>query len=154
MPAITLSPALAYCQASMSRQKLIVRFHLFIYRLTRGHLGGHLGKAPVLLITTTRPKTGKRVTVPLLYFEDAGDLIVIASNGGRPHHPAWYRHLLQEPACRVQVMGRSTARRAQTVESGVRAQLWPRMLALYAGYASYQEKTDRVIPLVRLSLSK
>ncbi len=133
-----------------SRQKLIVRFHIFVYRLTRGRVLGRIANGRVLLLTTTRPKTKKRVTVALLFLEDGGEQIVIASNGGRDWHPAWYRHLLAEPECTVQVLGERSRRRAETIPENEKGRLWPEVLKLYAGYAEYRKRTERLIPLVRL----
>lgn len=134
--------------------KLISRFHVFVYRLTRGRIGGRLGRHRVLLLTTTRRNPGKSLTVPLLYLEDAGSVIVVASKGGSPKHPAWYFNLEREPTCAVRIMGERIAMRAEIVAGAEREPLWERVVAEYAGYAGYQRKTERIIPLVRLHPSR
>lgn len=133
-----------------SRQKLIVRFHILGYRLTRGRVLGRIANGRVLLLTTTRATTKQRVTVALLFFEDGGEQIVIASNGGRDWHPAWYRNLQTEPACTVQVLGQKSRRRAETIPESEKGRLWREVLKVYGGYAEYQQRTARVIPLLRL----
>ena len=73
--------------------KVITRFHVFLYRLTSGRVGGKFGKAPVLLLTTTGRKSGKAFTTPLLYLLDEHSMVVVASYGGADNHPAWYLNI-------------------------------------------------------------
>ena len=123
--------------------------HNFLYRLTGGKVGGRMGKAPVLLLTVRGRKTGKQRTTPLLYGRDGDDLVVIASVGGAPKHPAWYLNLQGQEAD-VQI-GRERRRvRARDAEGDERERLWAEMVAIYAPYASYQQKTSRRIPVVVL----
>ena len=123
--------------------------HNFLYQLTGGKVGGRMGKAPVLLLTVRRRKTGKQRTTPLLYGRDGDDLVVIASVGGAPKHPAWYLNLQGQEAD-VQI-GRERRRvRARDAEGDERERLWAEMVAIYAPYASYQQKTSRRIPVVVL----
>ena len=105
---------------------------------------------PVLLLTTTGRRTGAPRTVPLTYFEEGGDLVLVASYGGRPDNPSWFENLLANSEVWVQIGGgrrRMRARRASAVE---RARLWPRIVETYDGYARYQTKTSREIPLALL----
>ncbi len=126
--------------------------HRAILRLTRGRLTGRVGRAPVLLLTTTGRRSGRRRTIPLLYVADGDDYVVVASNGGAPAHPAWYHNLCAHPDATVEVRGRSTPVRATDVPAGPeRERLWQGAMAIYAGYASYATRTDRTIPLVRLT---
>ncbi len=123
--------------------------HNALYRWTGGKFGGHVGKAPVLLLTVAGRKTGKRRTTPLLYGTDGDDLVVIASMGGAPKSPSWYFNL-QNAEADVQI-GREHRRvRARDAEGEERERLWAEMVALYSSYASYQEKTTRRIPVVVL----
>jgi deazaflavin-dependent oxidoreductase (nitroreductase family) len=117
-----------------------------------GRLAGRIaGGAPVLLLTTTGRKSGKQRTTPLLYLDDAGRYVVIASVGGAPKHPAWYLNLLTNPAATVEVGKRKLAVTAATASPEERARLWPLAVQMYAGYAGYQAKTTREIPVVILS---
>ena len=123
--------------------------HNGLYRLTGGKVGGRMGKAPVLLLTVAGRKTGKLRTTPLLYGRDADSLVVIASVGGAPKHPAWYLNLRGQEA-EVQI-GRERRRvRARNAEGEERERLWAQMVATYPPYESYQRKTERRIPVVVL----
>ena len=105
----------------------------------------------MLLLTTTGRISGKKHTVPLLFLEDDGDLVVIASWGGRDTHPEWYENLLADPGVQVQVRGRRLDATATTAVADRRESLWPRILAAYDGYRIYQSRTNREIPVVILS---
>lgn len=126
------------------------RLHAFLYRLTRGALGQRLVRNDMLLLTTTGRRTGTPHTVPLLYLHEGDTLVVIASWGGRAHHPHWYANLVANPQVTVQVRGRRWRARARTATPAERALWWPRVLAAYDGYRQYQRNTDRVIPVVFL----
>ena len=123
--------------------------HNVIYRLSGGRVFGRMGKAPVLLLTVRGRKTGKPRTTPLLYGRDGDSLVVIASVGGAPKHPAWYLNLQGQEA-EVQV-GREHRRvRARDAEGEERERLWTHMVSLYSSYEAYQGKTERRIPVVVL----
>ncbi len=110
--------------------------------------------APMLLLTTTGRRSGRPHTVPLLFLTDGDGWLVIASYGGRDHHPAWYLNLVANPSCSVQINGRRLAAVAATVPKDGRDELWARVVNAYDGYAGYQAKTEREIPLVRLTPRK
>ena len=120
-----------------------------IYKASGGRIGGKFpGGAPVCLLTTIGRKSGEERTVALLYMRDGDDLVVVASQGGMPRNPGWYHNLVAEPKVTIQVkkdVGRFVARTANDEE---RAELWPRLVAVYKGYDDYQAKTDRQIPVV------
>ena len=131
--------------------KQLSTLHSMLYRLTRGAIGRRLVDNDMLLLTTTGRRTGKEHTVPLLYLRDGDDLVVIASWGGRDHHPEWYLNLLANPAAAVQINGDRIAVAAVTADAARRARLWPRVLAAYDGYRVYESRTEREIPVVVLS---
>jgi len=131
--------------------KLFSRIHVFLYKASGGRIGGRFKAAPVLLLTTTGRKTGKRRTTPLLYGEDAGRYVVVASVGGAPKHPAWYLNLGGTGETTIQVDGRKLAVNAETALAAERARLWTLMTQLYPGYDAYQTKTSREIPVVVLT---
>ncbi len=132
--------------------KLVSRVHVALYRASGGRIGGRFRKtAPVLLLTTTGRKTGKRRTTPLLYAEDAGRYVVVASVGGAPKHPAWYLNLRESPEATIQVRGRQLAVHAETAPPDERARLWAVVTRMYPGYDAYQAKTTREIPVVALT---
>jgi deazaflavin-dependent oxidoreductase (nitroreductase family) len=121
--------------------------HAALYRLTGGRLGGRMKQAPVLLLTVEGRKSGKRRTTPLLYGRDGDNVVVIASKGGDPKHPAWYLNLRGAEA-EIQI-GREHRRvRARDAEGEEHERLWRQMVELWPDYAEYQKKTTRQIPVV------
>ena len=125
-------------------------FHRIVYSLTAGHLLGVVAGAPVLLLTTTGHRTGKQRTKPLLYLMEDDAYVVVASYAGRPSNPAWYRNLQSHPTALIQVNNRRLRVKAETVSAEARAGLWPKFAAMYPGYADYQARTRREIPVVIL----
>ena len=106
---------------------------------------------PALLLTTTGRKSGERYIFPLFYGETGdGGYIVVASKGGAPQHPGWYRNLLAHPDVEVQVGTRKLKARARTATGAERARLWQEALKFWPPYADYQTKTEREIPVVVL----
>lgn len=131
--------------------RLVYKVHRALYRLSGGRVGHRTGTGPVLLLTTTGRRTGKRRTTPLLYDRDGDDYVVVASNGGRPHHPAWLHNVRNDPEVAVQV-GRHRWRGTATVlDAEQRARLWSRLVDFYPGWAHYQTLTDRPIAVVVLT---
>lgn len=127
------------------------KLNVLLYRATGGRVGGRfLGGEPLLLLTTVGHKSHKRRTVPLIYLADGGDLVVVASKGGSPEHPDWYKNLSADPRVDVQVGARRDARDAATADDETRARLWPALCELYPPYQEYQDVTERVIPVVLL----
>jgi F420H(2)-dependent quinone reductase len=129
--------------------RVLGAIHVALYRLTGGKVGGRMGRAPVLLLTATGRKSGKQRTIPLLYGRDGDNLVVIASVGGAPRHPAWYLNLQGQEA-EVQVGRERLKVRARDAEGEERERLWAQMVAVYPPYAEYQKKTTRRIPVVVL----
>jgi deazaflavin-dependent oxidoreductase (nitroreductase family) len=133
------------------RVKALSALHRGIYSASGGRTGKRIAGMPVLLLTTVGRRSGKQRTVPLTYFEEGETIVLVASYGGRPHHPAWFENLLAHPDVDVRIgndVRRMTARRATPEE---RARLWPRIVETYDGYRAYQEKTTREIPLAVLA---
>ena len=114
---------------------------------------GGPGPLPTLLLTTTGRKSGQKHLVPLIYGKTQGGVVVIASKGGAPEHPGWYRNLSANPDVDVQVGTEKFRARATTVEGAERAKLWGEMVKIYPPYTDYQQKTPRKIPVVVLKRS-
>jgi deazaflavin-dependent oxidoreductase (nitroreductase family) len=134
--------------------KLMSRVNTWAYRATGGRLGGTFRRgAPVMLVTTIGRKTGRRLTVPLLYLRDDDRVVTVASKGGMDHHPLWYRNMVANPAVEVQIGRAVTSMRAHTASAAEKAGLWPKLVAMYPDYAQYQARTRREIPVVILSPS-
>jgi deazaflavin-dependent oxidoreductase (nitroreductase family) len=125
--------------------------HTHVYRLTGGLVGHRFpGVPPVLLLDHVGARSGTRRTSPLAYARDGENVILIASKGGYPKNPAWLHNLIANPDTTVQI-GHSRRRVHAGVATGAeRERLWPLVLSVYAGYADYQQRTDREIPLVVL----
>lgn len=124
--------------------------HRSLYSLSRGRAGGRIVGLPVLLLTTTGRRSGLPRTVPLTYFEDGDAIVLVASYGGRPQHPAWFVNLEATPEVEVRTGGDRRRLRARRATEEERARLWPLVVAGYDGYAAYQRRTAREIPLVLL----
>jgi len=131
--------------------KLFQRANTWVYRKSGGKLWGTMEGAPLLLLTTYGRKTGEPRTVPLIYCEDGSSFVVVASKGGWPTDPMWYRNLQANPSVEVQRGPQVRSMVARTADAAERARLWPRLLETYKPYADYQSWTDREIPLVILS---
>ena len=133
--------------------KYISSLHRVLYRGTRGAVGRRLVKNDMFLLTTIGRRSGKEHTVPLLYLRDEDRLIVIASWGGRDEHPHWYMNLLANPAASVQILSDRWSVVATTASADERVVWWPQILEAYDGYAVYESRTDREIPVVFLDPS-
>ncbi len=116
-----------------------------LYRLSGGRLGGRIGAAPVLLLTTTGRKSGQRRTAPLVYLADGERMIVIGSNAGNDRVPAWALNLKAEPAATVEIGRRKIPVRARVTAGEERAELWRRCNDQYSGFDDYATRTDRDI---------
>ncbi len=126
------------------------RAHRSLFRLTDGRVGRRLVDNDMLLLTTSGRVTGEAHTVPLLYLRDGDRLVVIASYGGRGHYPDWYLNLDSAPEVVVELPGIRRRMAARTADSDERARWWPRIVDAYDGYAVYQSRTRREIPVVFL----
>jgi deazaflavin-dependent oxidoreductase (nitroreductase family) len=125
--------------------------HMALYRASGGRVGQHLpGAPPMLLLDHVGAKSGKKRTSPLGYFEDGDDVVIIASKGGDHRNPAWFHNLIANPDTTIQLGTEKRAVHARPAEADERARLWPKAVKTYRGYGGYQERTDRVIPLVVL----
>lgn len=125
--------------------------HVRRYLKTDGR-DGHLfrDKYPALILTTLGRKSGKPRRLALIYGQDGGNYVVVASKGGAPKHPAWYLNLVDHPEVKVQVMADRFYANARTATPEEYDALWTKMVEIYPPYEEYQQKTDRKIPLVVL----
>lgn len=135
---------------------LMTGAHRALVRLTGGLLGWRLGRLPVIELGTTGRRSGERRTVmlttPVVETVDGVErLIIIASRGGDDAYPAWYLNLVEHPEVTVRRRrGDPEPYVASTAGPEERARLWPRAVRAYRGYAAYQRKTEREIPVVIL----
>jgi deazaflavin-dependent oxidoreductase (nitroreductase family) len=131
------------------------RAHVWTYRRTGGRIGGRwrIGSAfprgvPVCLLTVRGRKSGRPRTTPLLYLADGDAVVVVASQGGMPTNPQWYRNIEADPDVVVQVRGDVCPMRARVADAEQRARLWPRLVEHYSDFDDYQSWTERPIPVV------
>lgn len=133
--------------------KPITRADIQLFRATGGRLsllGLGAGNVPVLLLTTVGRKTGLPRTVTLLYLKDGDRYIIVASKGGMPKHPIWYLNLQANPQVEIEVGKQKFRCKARTASAEEHRQLWPKLVKLYKGYQTYQNRTERDIPVVIL----
>ncbi|MFG1701008.1 nitroreductase family deazaflavin-dependent oxidoreductase [Nonomuraea sp. NPDC049309] len=124
--------------------------HVQRYQETDGAEGHDWNNTTVLLLTTKGRKSGKPVTTPLIYQRFGDDYLVVASKGGAPDHPQWYKNLLANPEVEVQVKADKFRARARTAEPSEKPEMWRTMVRAWPDYEEYQKKTDREIPVVVL----
>lgn len=134
------------------------RAQVWLYRKTGGRIGGRwrIGAGfrkpvPTLLLEHRGRKSGKQFTVPLLYVVDGADVVIVASQGGRPENPQWYRNLVANPDVHIQIGQERRAVRAHVANAEERNRLWPKLVDAYADFDTYQGWTEREIPVVILT---
>lgn len=125
--------------------------HRAIYRASGGRLLGQVAGMPVVILNTTGRRTGRPRHTMLTTPVHHDDLIVlVASYGGAPRHPAWFLNLRDHPDVTLTLGGTTRPMRARVTDADEKAELWPQIVEAYGGYGGYQQKTDREIPVVVL----
>jgi deazaflavin-dependent oxidoreductase (nitroreductase family) len=131
--------------------KYIGALHRLLYRLSGGRIGGRVWDLPVVLLTTTGRRTGKKRTVPLCSLAAGDDVVVIGSYGGLDRPPAWWLNLQANPHAEL-AAGRETRNvTARNAAPDERALLWAELTARAPGYLEYERRTAREIPVVILT---
>ena len=132
--------------------KTMNAIHRTVYRATGGRVLGKVAGMLALDLHTVGRKSGQprssMLTSPL---QNGDEIVIVASRGGDPTHPAWYHNLQANPDVEVTIGGKRKPMRARVATAEERAELWPKVTSKYKGYAGYQTKTTREIPLVILS---
>ena len=125
--------------------------HVDRYRETDGEVG-YIWKegSTILLLTTSGRKSGKPTTTPLIYARDGDRYVIVASQGGAPDDPGWYRNLVKTPEVELQIKDEVFRARATTAEGAERERLWRKANAVWRHYDEYATRTDREIPVVVL----
>jgi deazaflavin-dependent oxidoreductase (nitroreductase family) len=128
------------------------------FRVNGGNVGGPFEGAPLLLLTTTGARSGQPRTTPTMYLPDGDRLIIFASKAGAPTNPDWYHNLLAHPQATVEVGNGSVIETFEATATPVtgeeRDRLYAKQAKLYPGFAEYQAKTTRVIPVIALERQK
>jgi deazaflavin-dependent oxidoreductase (nitroreductase family) len=110
-----------------------------------------MGGMPVMEVVTTGAKSGKTRAVMLTSpLKLDGQPVIVASKGGDPKSPGWYHNMVAHPEVEVTIKGKTSKMRARVLTPAERAETWPKVEKAYKGYAGYQQKTSREIPLVVL----
>jgi deazaflavin-dependent oxidoreductase (nitroreductase family) len=129
--------------------KLATGIHRAVFKASKGRILGEVVGLPVVELVTTGRRSGKpRSTMLAAPLAEGDRLVLVASFGGDDRHPAWYLNLEANPAVRVRTAGSTRSMVARTATDEERAELWPQITARYQGYARYQERTARPIPVV------
>jgi deazaflavin-dependent oxidoreductase (nitroreductase family) len=133
--------------------QLGARIDPWLVRATGGRLDSTFGQIPVVVLTVRGARSGIERKVPLLYFSDAGDVILIASSYGKAKLPAWYHNIKANPRVRLEAMGRAAEYVAREADEQDADRLFELAKLLYTGYGEYKRRTDgiRHIPVMRLS---
>jgi deazaflavin-dependent oxidoreductase (nitroreductase family) len=122
--------------------------HVRVYRETNGERGYHWRGTEILLLSTRGRSSGEERTTPLIHRADGDRWIVVASKGGAPDHPDWYKNLEADPIALIQVKDERIPVHAVNAVGDERERLWKLMTEVWPAYDEYQQKTDREIPVV------
>lgn len=127
--------------------KNYAKINVFFYKLTNGKFMGKLAGREVMLVTMTGAKSGKEITIPLMYVPYKEGVILVGSLGGAPKDPLWVKSVRANPDIVVQYKAKKMQLRARQADDAEKAEVWPICVEHYAEYADYQARTDRNIPV-------
>jgi deazaflavin-dependent oxidoreductase (nitroreductase family) len=127
--------------------KLFTRTHVLLHRLSGGRLFNKLGSDDVCFVTMTGARSGRSITIPLMYVPWQDGVLLVASQGGAPKNPVWYGNLVKHPEISVSHRGRVMKLRARLATAEEKPALWPVCDRHYAPYADYRKRTTRDIPI-------
>ncbi len=143
--------SLDWVERSWPLLRRLMSGHAALYRASHGLVGHRIpGAPPMLLLDHVGAKSATKRTSPLVYMRDDENVVLVASKGGYPKNPAWFHNLMANPDTTVQVGSARRAVHARIAKPPERKRLWPKVVHLYSGYADYQRRTEREIPLVIL----
>jgi deazaflavin-dependent oxidoreductase (nitroreductase family) len=127
--------------------KAMTRAHVFLNRLSGGRLFNSLGGDDVCFVTMKGAKSGRTLTIPLMYVPYRDGVLLVASMGGAPRHPVWYHNLVKYPEIAVRHRQHRMKLRARLASAAEKPDLWPICDQYYAPYADYRKRTTREIPI-------
>jgi deazaflavin-dependent oxidoreductase (nitroreductase family) len=131
--------------------RVLTGTHRRLLAAASGRVLGQMGGHPLLILTTTGRRTGRPFATPVIGIPDGDDYLVVASNGGAATQPMWVRNIAENPRVTIRRGALAQERNARLLTSAERAQWWPRLVEAYQPYATLQAKTDRELPILRLS---
>ena len=150
--AVRVTPA--GTRGSRRRANVLLRHMLAVASaMYRRGVGRSMGSTRLLLLTTRGARSGRQWTVPVAWFPDGKDAwLVVASFGGSAHHPAWFHNLARHPEdVWIEIDDRRIKVRPESLHGAEREERWRRITAVAKNFAGYERKTDREIPVVRLT---
>ncbi len=124
------------------------------FRANAGKVGGPFAGRTLLILHTTGAKTGQERANPVAHVTDGDRIVIIASKGGAPSHPDWYRNILAHPLVTVEVGTEKFQARATVESEPERSRLYAKMVEMMPGFADYERKTTRKIPVITLTRVK
>jgi deazaflavin-dependent oxidoreductase (nitroreductase family) len=127
--------------------KAMTRTHIFLHRLSGGRVFNTLGGDEVCFVTMTGARSGRRLTIPLMYVPYREGVLLVASQTGRPTNPVWYHNLVKHPDIHVVYRRRKMELSARLAEPREKSELWPLCDQHYAPFADYRQRTERDIPI-------
>ena len=127
--------------------KAMTRIHMALYRVSGGRLFNTLGGDEVCFVTMTGAKSGRTLTIPLMYIPHRDNVLLVASQGGNPKNPAWYFNLVKHPDIKVRYRGKERNLRARIATPEEKPELWPICYQAYAPFEEYRKRTNRDIPI-------
>ena len=120
------------------------------FRANGGKVGGRFEGRPVVLVTATGAKSGRRLTIPLVYLQEGDRRFIFASKAGSPKNPDWYHNLVANPTVTVEIGNETYDARAVILSGEERDRLYAKQVEAMPTFGDYQAKTDRVIPVISL----
>jgi deazaflavin-dependent oxidoreductase (nitroreductase family) len=120
------------------------------FRANNGKVGGRFEGRPVVLLTTTGAKSGRRLTIPLVYLQVGDRMLIFASKAGSPTNPDWYHNLVANPTVTVEVGAETYEATTKVITGEERDRLYAKQVEAMPMFGEYQEKTERVIPVIEL----
>ena len=127
--------------------KAMTRSHVFLNELSGGRILNTLAGDDVCFITMTGAKSGRTITIPLMYVPYREGVLLVASQGGAPRNPVWYNNLVKHPDIKVRHRDRKMKLHARQATAAEKPALWPICDEHYAPFADYRQRTDRDIPI-------
>jgi deazaflavin-dependent oxidoreductase (nitroreductase family) len=132
--------------------RVITGVNLWLLARTRGRIGWRFLGTPVLLLTTVGRRSGESRTLPLFYFQEGEQLVLVASHGGTTQNPGWYRNLERNPQVVVQIAGGPCQQMlARTASAAEAREFWPKLISMFWKWDDFQQRSRRTFPVVILS---
>jgi deazaflavin-dependent oxidoreductase (nitroreductase family) len=128
--------------------KVLSKLQVRLYRLSGGRIANTFQGYPICLVTMTGRKSGRQLTLPLMFVPRGDDILLVASFGGSSTHPAWYHNLVASPKVIIEVGHKRLKMSVREADEAEKALLWPLCVANYPEYSVYQNRTDRDIPVM------